>query len=133
MFTFRCTLLIMNYPAIRKTLRAGSLVFGASALFLLVLPRIFLDLLGLENGDVLVWSMRMIAITLFALAGNMWNNSRNSTDHGVGNVAKVMCVSATGLGVLTLMIPGEITWFSYLYAAVGFGFGLTYLINILRK
>ena len=123
----------MNYPAIRKTLRAGSLVFGASSLFLLVLPSIFLDLLGLENGDVLVWSMRMIAITLFALAGNMWNNSRNSSDRGVGNVAQVMCVSATGLGVLTLLIPGEITWFSYLYAAVGFGFGLTYLINILRR
>ena len=123
----------MNYPAIRKTLRAGSLVFGASALFLLVLPSIFLDLLGIENSDVLVWSMRMIAVTLFALAGNMWNNSRNSTDRGVGNVAQVMCVSATGLGVLTLLIPGEITWFSYLYAAVGFGFGLTYLVNILRK
>ena len=123
----------MNYPAIRKTLRAGSLVFGASALFLLVLPNIFLDLLGLENSDVLVWSMRMIAITLVALAGNMWNNSRNSSDRGVGNVAQVMCVSAIGLGVLTLLIPGEITWFSYLYAAVGFGFGLTYLINILRK
>jgi hypothetical protein len=123
----------MNYPAIRKTLRAGSLVFGASALFLLVLPNIFLDLLGLADSDVLVWSMRMIAITLVALAGNMWNNSRNSSDRGVGNVAKVICVSATGLGVLTLLIPGEITWFSYLYAAVGFGFGLTYLINILRK
>ncbi len=123
----------MNYPAIRKTLRAGSLVFGASALFLLALPGFFLDLLGLENSDVLVWSMRMIAITLFALAGNMWNNSRNSSDRGVGNVAQVMCVSATGLGVLTLLIPGEITWFSYLYAAVGFGFGLTYLINILRR
>ena len=123
----------MNYPAIRKTLKAGSLVFGASALFLLILPNIFLDLLGLEKSDVLVWSMRMIAITLVALAGNMWNNSRNSSDRGVGNVAKVMCVSAIGLGVLTLLIPGEITWFSYLYAAVGFGFGLTYLINILRK
>jgi len=35
--------------------------------------------------------------------------------------------------VLTLMIPGEITWFSYIYAAIGFGFGLSYLINILRK
>ena len=123
----------MNYRAIRTTLKAGSLVFGASALFLLVLPKTFLELLGLDTSDVLVWSMRMIAITLVALAGNMWNNAKNSSDHGVGNVAKVMCVSATGLGVLTLMIPGEITVFSYLYAAVGFGFGLTYLINILRK
>ena len=128
-----CNLLAMNYSSMRTTLKAGSLVFGASALFLLVLPNIFLDLLGLEGGDVLVWSMRMIAITLVALAGNMWNNAQNSSDHGVGMVAKVMCVSATGLGVLTLMIPGQITWFSYLYAAVGFGFGLTYLINILRK
>jgi hypothetical protein len=123
----------MNYRAIRTTLKAGSLVFGASALFLLVLPKTFLELLGLDTSDVLVWSMRMIAITLVALAGNMWNNAKNSSDHGVGKVAKVMCVSATGLGVLTLMIPGEITVFSYLYAAVGFGFGLTYLINILRR
>ena len=128
-----CNLMPMNYRAIRTTLKAGSLVFGASALFLLVLPKTFLELLGLDTSDVLVWSMRMIAITLVALAGNMWNNAKNSSDHGVGNVAKVMCVSATGLGVLTLMIPGEITVFSYLYAAVGFGFGLTYLINILRK
>ena len=128
-----CNLLAMNYSSMRTTLKAGSLVFGASALFLLILPKSFLDLLGLEGGDVLVWSMRMIAITLVALAGNMWNNAQNSSDHGVGIVAKVMCVSATGLGVLTLMIPVEITWFTYLYAAVGFGFGLTYLINILRK
>jgi hypothetical protein len=128
-----CNLLAMNYSSMRTTLKAGSVVFGASALFLLILPKSFLDLLGLEGGDVLVWSMRMIAITLVALAGNMWNNAQNSSDHGVGMVAKVMCVSATGLGVLTLMIPVEITWFTYLYAAVGFGFGLTYLINILRK
>ena len=128
-----CNLSLMNYSSMRTTLKAGSVVFGASALFLLILPKSFLDLLGLEGGDVLVWSMRMIAITLVALAGNMWNNAQNSSDHGVGMVAKVMCVSATGLGVLTLMIPGEITWFTYLYAAVGFGFGLAYLINILRK
>jgi len=123
----------MNFRAIRTTLKAGSLVFGASALFLLVLPKTFLELLGLDTSDVLVWSMRMIAITLVALAGNMWNNAKNSSDHGVGNVAKVMCVSAPGLGVLTLLIPGEITVFTCLYAAVGFGFGLSYLINILRR
>jgi hypothetical protein len=128
-----CNLLAMNYSSIRTTLKAGSLVFGASALFLLVVPNTFLELLGLATSDVLVWSMRMIAITLVALAGNMWNNAQNSSNHGVGTVAKVMCVSATGLGVLTLMIPGETTWFTYLYAAVGFGFGLTYLINIVRK
>ncbi len=123
----------MNYSSIRTTIKVGSMVFGASALFLLIAPSLFLDLLGLDSNEPMVWSMRMLAITLVALAGNMWNNSKNSSEHGVGNVAKVMCVSATGLGVLTLMIPGQFTWFRYFYAAVGFGFGLSYLINILRK
>ena len=123
----------MNYSALRNVLKAGSIVFGASALFLLVLPGFFLDLLGLSQSDEMAWAMRMIGITLLALAGNMWNNAGQSSDVRVGNVAKVMCVSATALGVLTLLIPGEITWFGYLYAAVGFGFGLAYLVNLVRK
>ncbi len=123
----------MNYSALRKVLRTGSVVFGASALFLLVLPAFFLELLGLSQSDEMVWAMRMIGITLLALAGNMWNNAGQDSDVRVGNVAKVMCVSATALGVLTLLIPAEITWFSYLYAAVGFGFAIAYLVNLVRK
>jgi hypothetical protein len=123
----------MNFSALRNVLKAGSIVFGASAVILLVLPAFFLELLGLSQSDEMVWAMRMIGITLLALAGNMWNNSGQDSDVRVGNVAKVMCVSATALGVLTLLIPGEITWFSYLYAAVGFGFALAYLVNLVRK
>jgi O-antigen/teichoic acid export membrane protein len=123
----------MNYAALRKTLQAGSVVFGASGLFLLILPALFLELLALETNDQLVWSMRMIGITVFALAANMWNNAAQSSDVRVANVAKVMCVSATALGVLTLMIPAELTWFTYLYAAVGFGFGIAYLVGMLVK
>ncbi len=123
----------MNYSSLRTTLKAGSIVFGASALFLLVIPGAFLGLLGLEADDGMVWSMRMIGITLIALAGNMWNNSRNSSDAGVRNVALVMCASASALGVMTLLMPGQLTWFAYLYAAIGFGFGLSYLINLVRK
>ena len=123
----------MKYVALRKTLQAGSIVFGGSAVFLLLLPALFLDLLGLEQGDALVWSMRMIGITVFALAGNMWNNAGQSSEARIGNVAKVMCFSAAALGVLTLMIPAELTWFAYLYAAIGFGFAASYAINMLRK
>jgi hypothetical protein len=47
-------------------------------------------------------------------------------------VAKVMCISATALGALTLMIPAELTWFTYLYAAVGFGFGVAYVVGMVR-
>jgi hypothetical protein len=98
-----------------------------------VLPAFFLDLLGLSESAEMVWAMRMIGITLMALAGNMWNNAAQSSEARVANVAKVMCVSATALGVLTLLNPVGITWFSYLYAAVGFGFGIAYLVNLVRK
>jgi len=74
--------------------------------------------------------MRMIGITLIALAGNMWNNAKQSDNAKVASVAKIMCVSAAALGVLTLMIPAELTWFSYVYAAVGFGFSVNYLVGI---
>jgi len=42
----------------------------------------------------------------------------------LGQGCKGDCVSATGLGGVRSLIPGQITWFSYFYAAVGFGFGL---------
>ena len=121
----------MNYRHLRTTLQAGSIVFGFSALFLLILPSLFLQLLGLDRSEPLQWSMRMIGITLIALAGNMWNNSNQSDNAKVASVAKVMCVSAAALGVLTLMIPAELTWFSYVYAAVGFGFTSVYVIGLL--
>lgn len=123
----------MKFKSLRKTLQAGSLVFGSSAIFLLTLPGVFLDLMGLERSDATTWSMRMIGITVFALAGNMWNNAGQSSDARIGNVAKVMCASAAALGVLTLMIPTALTWFDYLYAAIGFGFAASYAINMLRK
>ena len=75
--------------------------------------------------------MRMIGVTLIALAGNMWINSKQSDNAKVASVAKIMCVSAADLGVLTLMISSELTRFSYVYAAVGFGFAGSYLVGLL--
>lgn len=119
---------------IRNTLKLGSLVFGLSALLLVVAPEFFLELLQLDAGSLpLVWAMRMIGVTLVALAGNMWVNSTNVSDRAVVQVGLVMAVSATGLGVLTLLIPATLGWFTYLYAAVGFGFGLNYLVCLLRR
>ena len=123
----------MNDSALRKTLCAGTIVFGSSAILLVFLPSIFLDLLGLESSDALDWSMRMIGVTLVALAGNMWVNSTNVSDNAVVRVGFVMAVSATGLGVLTLLIPAALGWFTYLYAAVGFGFGANYVVCLLRR
>jgi hypothetical protein len=119
---------------IRSTLKLGSIVFGLSALLLVVAPEFFLELLQLDSDSLpLVWAMRMIGVTLVALAGNMWVNSTNVSDSAVVRVGFVMAVSATGLGVLTLLIPAALGWFTYLYAAVGFGFGANYVVCLLRR
>jgi len=122
----------MGILGLRRTLLAGASVFGISALFLVLLPGLFLELLGMDGADQLQWSMRMIGITVFALAGNMWNNSNQENEERVIYVARIMCVSAAALGLLTLLIPVELTWFGYIYAAVGFGFSLSYLLNLLK-
>lgn len=118
---------------LRVVLRLGATVFGLSAIFLLALPALFLELLGLPNGLDQQWSMRMIAITLVALTGNMLVVSFFATERGVRLSATVMQFSAFGLGLITLLIPTDLTWFTILYAAVGFGFSAVYTVFLLRK
>jgi len=123
----------MYQHGIKSTLKAGSIVFGASAVFLLIAPALFLDLLGADDSNSMVWSMRMIAITLFALAGNMWQNSKLNTAASLGFVGKVMFIAAAALGFFTVFIPNELTPFAILYAIIGFGFSVSYLVNLIRK
>ena len=124
----------MYQHGIKQTLKAGSLVFGASALFLLIAPNLFLELLDLESNDQMVWSMRMIAITLIALAGNMWQNSKlNNNAAALKFVGRVMFLSAAALGFLTIFIPSPLTPFAIGYAIIGFGFAISYLINLIKK
>lgn len=119
--------------ALRTVLKTGSLVFGLSAAFLAILPRIFTDLLGLAGSAELDWAMRMIGITLVALAGNMLVVSIYGSEIAVIQSARVMQISAFGLGVLTFLIPAPINWFVTLYALTGFGFSICYTIFLLRK
>ena len=123
----------MYQHGVRQTLRAGSIVFGLSALFLLIAPDIFLDLLGITSNPEMIWAMRMIGIILLALAGNMWQNSKLNNATALGYVGRVMFVAAAGLGFLTIFIPVPLTPFAIGYAAIGFGFSLSYLINLIRK
>lgn len=118
---------------LRTILKFGSTVFGVSALFLLIDPTTFLELLKLETSESLEWSMRMIAITLIALTGNMLSVSRFGSETSVVFSARVMVVSAAALGALTLLIPAEFGWFTIAYAAVGFLFSVAYLSALLRK
>jgi hypothetical protein len=118
---------------LRIVLRAGASVFGLSALFLLALPELFLELLALPTGADQVWSMRMIAITLVALTGNMLMVSLYANLKGVRLASRVMQFSAFGLGALTLAIPAELNWFIYLYAAVGFVFAGAYTVYLFKR
>jgi hypothetical protein len=118
---------------LRIVLRLGSIVFGLSALFLIALPELFLTLLALPSGVDQVWSMRMIAVTLVALTGNMLVVSLYANLKGVRFSARVMQFSAFGLGALTLAIPAELNWFTYLYAAVGFVFAGAYTVYLFKR
>jgi hypothetical protein len=123
----------LTIKRLRTILKFGATVFGLSALFLLIAPKTFLELLNLETSESLQWSMRMIAITLIALTGNMLSVSRFGSETSVVFSARVMVVSAAALGALTLLIPAEYGWFTIAYAAVGFLFSLAYVSALLRK
>jgi hypothetical protein len=123
---------VQKHP-LRIVLRVGSAVFGASALFLLALPVLFLELLALPTGEDQIWSMRMIAVTLVALTGNMLVVSLYANIKGVRLASRVMQFAAFGLGALTLAVPGELNWFTYLYAAVGFSFSAAYTVLLFRR
>ena len=122
-----------SIAAIRKVLAAGSLVFGLSAIALIAVPGIFNQLLGLQTTPDLEWAMRMIGITLVALAGNMYSVSANGTEKAVAFSGGLMLLSAAGLGVITLLIPTSYNLFTIAYAAVGFGFSAAYAFALSRK
>lgn len=111
----------------RMVLRAGSVVFGLSAIALVVSPKLFNELLGLVSTVDLEWSMRMTGITLVALAGNMFSHSTRGSVESVRLAGFVMMGSAFALGLLTLLIGVPLTWFTIAYAIVGFGFSAAYM------
>jgi O-antigen/teichoic acid export membrane protein len=123
----------LTIKRLRTILKFGSTVFGLSALFLLIAPTTFLELLNLETSESLQWSMRMIAITLLALTGNMLSVSRFGSETSVVFSSRVMVVSAAALGAITLLIPAEYGWFTIAYAAIGFLFSVAYMSALLRK
>lgn len=111
----------------RLVLRAGSVVFGLSAVALIAAPKLFNELLGLASTPELEWSMRITGITLVALAGNMFAHATRGSFESVRLAGFVMMISAFALGVLTLLIAVPLTWFTIAYALVGFGFSAAYI------
>ena len=120
-----------NVKVLRSILLLGSIVFAVSAVALLVAPGWFNNLLGLSANPELDWAMRLIAVTLIALTGNMFVVSRFGDSTAVLRSARVMQFSAFGLGAVTLLIPVEFTWFTHFYAAIGFTFSAAYTVGLM--
>lgn len=118
---------------IRLILRVGGTVFGLSAAGLIAFPVLFVELLSLQGSVELVWSMRMIGITLVALTGNMFVISFLGSQIAVRAAGWVMMLAAFGLGAITLMIPTSYNWFNLGYAAIGFLFSIAYLSQVARS
>lgn len=118
---------------LRMVLRTGALVFGVSALVLLVFPSFFNELLGFTSNADLNWAMRMIGITLVALAGNMYSVASRGNENSVLFSGRVMLFSAFSLGFLTLLIPADLNWFSISYSIIGFSFSAAYAIAMWKK
>jgi hypothetical protein len=78
----------------------------------------------------MVWSMVLIGVTLVALTGMMAVVSFHASDQGVRFASFWMAFAALSLGVVTLLIPVPYTWFTVLYAAVGFGFSGAYVLGL---
>jgi hypothetical protein len=123
---------LVSMTFLRYTLRVGASVFGLSAIALILAPSLFLGLLGMEGTPPLVWSMVLIGVTLVALTGNMAVVSFAASDRGVQAASVVMMLAAGGLGVTTLLIPVPLTWFSIIYALIGFGFSTVYVVGLTR-
>lgn len=121
---------IRDPQLLRWILRIGATVFGVSAVWLLLAPSYFLQLLGLTGSIELTWAMWMIALTLLALTGNMVVVSLTAPARGVIAASVVMLVSAGALGFVTVLVPAPITWFGVVYALVGFGFSAAYLVGL---
>lgn len=122
-----------SITTIRTVLKTGSMVFGLSALALIVVPGIFTMLLGLYSTPELEWAMRMIGLTLVALSGNMYSVAKHGSENGVLFSGRLMLVAASGLGLITLLIPADHNWFTLGYALVGFGFSAAYAFALSRK
>jgi O-antigen/teichoic acid export membrane protein len=122
----------MQTNQLRLVLRTGALVFGLSALALIAIPSVFNSLLGFTSTPELEWAMRMIGVTLVALAGNMFSVASRGSDASVLFSGRVMLISAFGLGVLTLLLPLTLNWFAIAYSLVGFGFSAAYAVVLIR-
>ena len=115
--------------AIRQVMLAGGSVFIASAIALITRPDLFGEFIGIVGEDAF-WSLRMTGIVLIPLGYLMIVVRSVASDSVVKSYAVLMSLVSLGLGIVTLLAPGEANIGRIIYALVGFLFSTLYVVAI---
>ncbi|GDX17439.1 hypothetical protein LBMAG05_07350 [Actinomycetes bacterium] len=114
---------------IRQVMLAGGSVFIASAIALIARPDLFGEFIGIV-GQEAFWSLRMTGIVLIPLGYLMIVVRSVASDSVVKSYAILMSLISLGLGIVTLLAPGEPNIGRLIYAIVGFLFSTLYVVAI---
>jgi hypothetical protein len=114
---------------IRQVMLAGGSVFIASAIALIARPDLFGEFIGIVGEDAF-WSLRVTGIVLIPLGYLMIVVRSVASDSVVKSYAVLMSLVSLGLGIVTLLAPGEANIGRIIYAIVGFLFSTLYVVAI---
>ena len=114
---------------IRQVMLAGGSVFIASAIALIARPDLFGEFIGIIGEDAF-WSLRMTGIVLIPLGYLMIVVRSVASDSVVKSYAVLMSLVSLGLGIVTLLAPGDANIGRIIYAIIGFLFSTLYVVAL---
>jgi hypothetical protein len=114
---------------IRQVMLAGGSVFIASAIALIARPDLFGEFIGIVGEDAF-WSLRMTGIVLVPLGYLMIVVRSVASDSVVKSYAVLMSLVSLGLGIVTLLAPGDANIGRIIYAIIGFLFSTLYVVAL---
>jgi hypothetical protein len=114
---------------IRQVMLAGGSVFIASAIALIARPDLFGEFIGIVGEDAF-WSLRMTGIVLIPLGYLMIVVRSVASDSVVKSYAVLMFLVSLGLGIVTLLAPGDANIGRIIYAIIGFLFSTFYVVAL---
>ena len=114
---------------IRQVMLAGGSVFIASAIALIARPDLFGEFIGIVGEDAF-WTLRMTGIVLIPLGYLMIVVRSVASDSVVKSYADLMSLVSLGLGIVTLLAPGDANIGRIIYAIIGFLFSTLYVVAL---
>jgi hypothetical protein len=124
--------MVMNnsgQSTIRQLMLAGGSVFIASAIALIARPDLFGEFIGIVGEDAF-WTLRITGIVLIPLGYLMIVVRSVASDSVVKSYAVLMSLVSLGLGIVTLLAPGETNIGRIIYAIIGFLFSTLYVVAL---